>query len=63
MGLKGFEGYRVHAQVHVPEGKESISIVGLPDTSEKESKERVLSSIQSLGCDVSEKRMVVNLSP
>ena len=62
IGLKGLEGYRVQVQVHVFEGKESMVIVGLPDTSVKESKERVLSAVQSLGCDVSEQKIVVNLS-
>lgn len=63
IGLKGLEGYRVQVQVQVSEGKESMVIVGLPDTSVKESKERVLSALHSLGCDVSENKIVVNLSP
>ena len=63
IGLKGLEGYRVQVQVHVSEGKESMVIVGLPDTSVKESKERVLSAIHTLGCNVSEQKIVVNLSP
>lgn len=63
IGLKGLEGYRVQVQVQVSEGKESMVIVGLPDTSVKESKERVLSAIHTLGCDVSEEKIVVNLSP
>lgn len=33
IGLKGLEGYRVQVQVQVSEGKESMVIVGLPDTS------------------------------
>ncbi|NMD72709.1 YifB family Mg chelatase-like AAA ATPase [Bacillus sp. DNRA2] len=63
IGLKGLEGYCVQVQVHVSEGKESMVIVGLPDTSVKESKERVLSAVHTLGCDVSEQKIVVNLSP
>jgi magnesium chelatase family protein len=42
IGLKGLEGYCVQVQVKVVEGKESMVIVGLPDTSVKEPKERVL---------------------
>jgi magnesium chelatase family protein len=38
-------------------------IVGLPDTSVKESKERVLSAMHSLDCDMTEQKVVVNLSP
>lgn len=63
IGLKGLEGYRVQVQVQVSDGKESMVIVGLPDTSVKESRERVLSAIHALGCDMSEKKIVVNLSP
>ncbi|WP_175640191.1 YifB family Mg chelatase-like AAA ATPase [Metabacillus schmidteae] len=63
IGLKGLEGYCVQVQVHISEGKESMVIVGLPDTSVKESKERVLSAVHTLGCDVSEQKIVVNLSP
>lgn len=40
-----------------------MKIVGLPDATVKESKERVLSSMQSLGGDVSEHKIVVKLSP
>lgn len=46
IGLKGLEGYRVQVQVQVVDGKESMVIVGLPDTSIKESKERMLSFIR-----------------
>lgn len=63
IGLKGLEGYRVQVQVNVSDGKESMVIVGLPDTSVKESKERVLSAVHTLGCDVSDEKIVVNLSP
>lgn len=38
-------------------------IVGLPDASVKESKERVLSTLRSLECDVTDQKIVVNLSP
>ncbi len=40
IGLKGLEGYRVQVQVQVVEGIESIVVVGLPDASVKESRER-----------------------
>ncbi|WP_071392622.1 YifB family Mg chelatase-like AAA ATPase [Bacillus tuaregi] len=63
IGLKGLEGYHVQVQVQVVEGKESMVIVGLPDTSVKESKERVLSALHSLDCVMTEQKVVVNLSP
>ena len=40
IGLKGLEGYRVQVEVQMKEGMESMVIVGLPDASVKESKER-----------------------
>lgn len=63
IGLKGLEGYVVQVEVHVSKGKESMVIVGLPDVSVKESKERVLSTVHTLGCDVTDQKIVVNLSP
>ncbi|WP_153127254.1 YifB family Mg chelatase-like AAA ATPase [Peribacillus tepidiphilus] len=63
IGLKGLEGYRVQVEVQVTPGTESMVIVGLPDASVKESKERVLSVVRSLECDVTNKKIVVNLSP
>ena len=33
IGLKGLGGYCIQVQVQVTEGKESMVIVGLPDTS------------------------------
>lgn len=33
IGLKGLEGYTVHVEVQMIPGMETMSIVGLPDTS------------------------------
>lgn len=63
IGLKGLEGYWVQVQVHVSHGPASMVIVGLPDASVKESKERVLSAIRTLNCNVTNQKIVVNLSP
>jgi magnesium chelatase family protein len=63
IGLKGLEGYKVQVEVQMTPGKESMIIVGLPDASVKESKERVLSTLRSLECDVTDQKIVVNLSP
>ncbi|MGY0691332.1 YifB family Mg chelatase-like AAA ATPase [Virgibacillus sp. FSP13] len=63
IGLKGLEGYTVQVEVQISQGTESMVIVGLPDASVKESKERVLSAIKTLDCDVTDQKIVVNLSP
>lgn len=38
-------------------------VVGLPDTSVKESKERVLTALSIFDSDVTDQKVVVNLSP
>ncbi|MGD7053950.1 YifB family Mg chelatase-like AAA ATPase [Sutcliffiella horikoshii] len=63
IGLKGLEGYRIRVEVHVKDGMESIAVVGLPDASVKESKERVSSALHYMGFPLVEKKIVVNLSP
>jgi magnesium chelatase family protein len=63
IGLKGLEGYRVDVEVQVKEGFESIVIVGLPDASVKESKERVTAALHTLGFPLVEKKVIINLSP
>lgn len=47
MALYGLEGYVVNVQVDVPAGMPNWGIVGLPDTSIKEAKERVQTAIKN----------------
>ncbi|WP_332628457.1 YifB family Mg chelatase-like AAA ATPase [Halalkalibacter flavus] len=63
IGLKGLEGYLVQVEVQVIDGIESIVVVGLPDASVKESKERVSAALHSMGFPLVDKKVVVNLSP
>jgi magnesium chelatase family protein len=64
LGLKGMEGYIVNVEVKVFDGPHSFRIVGLPDTSVKESKQRVLAAIlSSFSEGLLEKKIIVNLSP
>ncbi|MCA1322472.1 ATP-binding protein [Bacillus tianshenii] len=63
ISLKGLEGYRIQVEVQVKEGMESIVIVGLPDASVKESKERVSAALHTMGFPLVDKRIVINLSP
>ncbi|MBB5174585.1 magnesium chelatase family protein [Texcoconibacillus texcoconensis] len=63
IGLKGLQGYVVQAEVQVMDGLESIVIVGLPDASVKESKERVSATLHSMGFPLVDMKVVINLSP
>ncbi|MEH6907547.1 magnesium chelatase domain-containing protein [Neobacillus drentensis] len=63
IGLKGLEGYLVQAEVRIKPGTESMVIVGLPDASVKESRERVLAALGHFDVDVTDQKIVVNLSP
>ncbi|MDC3418654.1 YifB family Mg chelatase-like AAA ATPase [Aquibacillus salsiterrae] len=63
IGLRGMEGYRIQVEVHVIEGPPSFIIIGLPDLAVKESRERVLSSLILMGCNVSNEKVIVQLSP
>lgn len=59
----GTNAYLVAVEVHVSAGLPSFSIVGLPDTEVKESRERVRSAIQNSGFEFPARRIVVNLAP
>ncbi|PGT89041.1 YifB family Mg chelatase-like AAA ATPase [Bacillus sp. AFS040349] len=63
IGLKGLEGYRIQVEVQVKEGLETMIIVGLPDASVKESKERVAAALHSLGFSLVDMKVTINLSP
>lgn len=63
MALHGLDGYLVDVQVDVSNGLPSWEIVGLPDTSVKEAKERVRTAIKNSDIDFQSKRIIVNLAP
>jgi len=62
-GLHGIDGYVVDVEVDVARGMPSFTLVGLPDTSIKESRERVTSAIKNTGFRVPASKIVVNLAP
>jgi hypothetical protein len=45
IGLKGLEGYKVNVEVRTMQGTEAFVIIGLPDASVKESKDRVTAAL------------------
>lgn len=63
MSLHGLEGYSVEVQVDVSGGLPAYDIVGLPDISVKESKERVKVAIKNSGIDLKSRKVLINLAP
>lgn len=63
IGLIGLSTFLVTIQTFLSPGLPSISLIGLPDASLAESKERVKSAITALGVRWPQTRIVVNLSP
>ena len=63
MSLQGLEGFLVDVQVDVSAGMPNWEVVGLPDASVKESKERVRTAIKNSGFDFQSRKIVINLAP
>ena len=61
--LFGIDGVKVDVEVDITYGIPSFSIVGLPETSVKESKERVRSAIKNAGFEFPNDRITINLAP
>lgn len=63
MALHGLDGYLVDVEVDVSNGLPFWEIVGLPDVSVKEAKDRVKTAIKNSGIDFQSHRIIVNLAP
>jgi magnesium chelatase family protein len=63
MSLHGLEGFLIDVQVDVSAGMPSWQVVGLPDTTVKESNERVKTAIKNSGYEFQSRKIVVNLAP
>lgn len=61
--LNGVRGHPVDVEVHVGSGLPGFAIVGLPDASCREAKDRVRAAIQSSGEDWPQRKITVNLAP
>src|SRR5438094_7961489 len=59
----GIDASPVHVEVDVSFGLPSFAVVGLPDTSVRESKDRVRSAIRNSGFEFPPHRITVNLAP
>jgi magnesium chelatase family protein len=59
----GIDAYIVEVEVDIMQGLPTFTTVGLPETSVKESKERVKSAINNSGYEFPNDRITVNLAP
>ncbi len=62
-GLSGVSGYAVHVEVYAANGLPALEIIGLPDASVKESRDRVSAAIANSGFAMPIARLTVNLAP
>lgn len=63
MALSGLNGYQIYIQVDISKGMPYFEIVGLPDTSVRESKERVKTAIKNTNIEFQSRKIIVNLAP
>jgi len=61
--LAGMDAPEVVVEVHLANGLPSFTIVGLPETEVKESKDRVRAALQTSQFDFPARRITVNLAP
>ncbi|HLM29258.1 MAG TPA: magnesium chelatase domain-containing protein, partial [Acidimicrobiales bacterium] len=61
--LLGVEGRPVRVEVHVSNGLPGFTVVGLPDTTCRESRDRVRAALLSSGLTWPNARVTVNLAP
>jgi magnesium chelatase family protein len=62
-GLSGMFAPEVTVEVHLANGLPSFTLVGLPDTEVKESRERVRAALQNSRFEFPMRRITVNLAP
>ena len=62
-GIFGVNGYIIDVEVDISNGLPVFDIVGLPDLSVRESKERVRAAIKNSGFEFPIKRITVNMAP
>lgn len=63
VGLQGMKGHKVAVEANVRMGREQVVIIGLPDASIKESKERILSCLHAMNLEIDMKKITIHLSP
>jgi len=61
--VQGIDACLIDVEIDISSGLPIFSIVGLPDTSVKESRDKVVSAIKNSGFDFPTKKITVNLAP
>lgn len=61
--IYGIDGIRIDVEVDISYGLPAFNIVGLPETSVRESKERVRAAIKNSGFEFPGDRITINLAP
>ena len=59
----GLDAYKIEVEVDVANSLPSVSIVGLPDNSVSESRERIRSAIKNSGYTFPKGKVIINLAP
>lgn len=63
LGINGLNAFEVDVEIDISRGMPLFSIVGLPDTAIKESRERIRSALKSSGINIPPASIMVNLAP
>lgn len=63
IALNGLDGYLVEVQTDIGKGLPSFEIVGLPDVTVKEAKERIKTAIKNSKIEFPTKKILINLAP
>ncbi len=63
ISLSGVSGNLVEVQTDIGGGLPNVEIVGLPDASVKESRERIRAAIKNSGIEFPSRKIVINLAP
>lgn len=63
LGISGIEAFNVTVECDISGGLPRFDVVGLPDTTVKESRERVRSSIKNCKLNFPVSRITVNIAP
>src|SRR6185436_4232861 len=61
--LRGIEAFLVGVELDISNGLPTFTTVGLPESSVREARERVVSAVRNSGYEFPARRVIVNLAP